>query len=612
MSLVLIADDNNESRYLLEVLLEQNGFQTVTATNGKEALEKARAHRPDLIVADILMPVMDGFALCKAWKSDEELKQIPFIFYTATYTEPKDIEFGLSLGADKFLIKPQEIDVLLQVFLEVLSRSGTATEVGPESSLEEEMEFLRQHNEVLFRKLEKKMADLEAVNRSLQGEIRTRHLAERSLRQSEKKLQSLLDALQKAHDELEQRVAQRTAELSQAYKKLETETAERANLEEQLRQSQKMEALGTLAGGIAHDFNNILAVMIGFTELVKDKQPKGSLEERRLQMIIKAGLRGREVIRRILTFSYQMPRENKPLRLSGIVNDTLKFLRASIPSTISIRTKVEAESHPILGDLVEMQQVLMNLCTNAAHAMRERGGTLDVEVSDYRVMPGNAHVGRMEPGLYTRLVVRDTGVGIAPEIKDKIFDPYFTTKKVGEGTGLGLSTVLGIIKQSHGSITVESAPGKGSTFTVYFPQVEEEGTIDEIVTGEPIPTGSERILFVDDEALVVMMGEGLLRELGYEVTSKTTSREALEVFRNDPFRFDLVITDQTMPDITGVELAKEILAIRPAVPVILCTGYSHLVDDDSARAAGIKGFAMKPLTKGEIARTVRKVLENRN
>jgi CheY-like chemotaxis protein len=215
----------------------------------------------------------------------------------------------------------------------------------------------------------------------------------------------------------------------------------------------------------------------------------------------------------------------------------------------------------------------------------------------------------MEPGLYTRLIVRDNGVGIAPEIRDKIFDPYFTTKKVGEGSGLGLSTAMGIVKHAHGSITVESAPGKGSTFTVCLPQVRETAMIDEVVTVEPIPRGSERILFVDDEALVVMMGEGLLRELGYDVTSKRSSREALEVFRNDPLRFDLVITDQTMPDMTGVELAKQMLAVRPEVPVILCTGFSHLVDDDSARAAGIKGFVMKPLTQGEIARIVRQVLD---
>ena len=417
------------------------------------------------------------------------------------------------------------------------------------------------------------------------------------------------EELRTSRDELEHRVQERTSELSQAYEKLAAEMTERTRVEEQLRQAHKMEALGRLSGGIAHDFNNILAIMMGFSELVKEKLPKGSQEEGHLQRVVEAGLRGREVIRQMLTFSHQMPREKKPLQLSGIVNDTLKFLRASIPSTISIRTKVEPESAPVLGDPVEIQQVLMNLCTNAAHAMRDKGGTLDVELSDYHVPPANARASSMEPGLYARLVVRDTGVGIAPEIRDKIFDPYFTTKKVGEGSGLGLSAVMGIVKHAHGSITVESAPGKGSTFTVYLPQVAQTAMIDEVLTVEPIPRGSERILFVDDEALVVMMGEGLLRGLGYEVTAKTSSRQALELLKQDPSRFDLVITDQTMPEMTGVELAKQILAVRPEVPVILCTGFSHLVDDDSAKAAGIKGFAMKPLTEGELARIVRQVLD---
>ena len=322
-----------------------------------------------------------------------------------------------------------------------------------------------------------------------------------------------------------------------------------------------------------------------------------------------AGLRGRELIRQMLTFSRQTPQEKKPLLLSTIVNETARFLRASIPSTISIRVNVESESGLILADPVQIQQVLTNLCTNAAHAMREKGGTLDIALSDFSVAPSNGDPHGIAPGLYMRLTVRDTGVGIPREIVDKIFDPFFTTKKLGEGTGLGLSVVMGIVKQSQGYITVESKPGRGSTFTVYFPKVAEKPIADAVASDEPIPTGSERILFVDDEKPLVLMGEALLAELGYEVTSRTSSREALELLKQDASRFDLVITDQTMPEITGVELAREILAIRPELPVILCTGFSHLVDADSAKAAGIKGFVMKPLTKREIARTVRAVLD---
>ena len=291
---------------------------------------------------------------------------------------------------------------------------------------------------------------------------------------------------------------------------VDADVTERQKLEAHLQQAEKMEALGTLTGGIAHDFNNILAAMMGFTELVKEKLPKGSREERHLQMVMDAGLRGRELIRQMLTFSRQTPQEKKPLLLSSIVNETSRFLRASIPSTISIRVNVESESGLVLADPVQIQQVLMNLCTNAAHAMREKGGTLDIALSDFSVSPSNGDPHGIAPGLYMRLTVRDTGVGIPREIVDKIFDPFFTTKKVGEGTGLGLSVVMGIVKQSQGYITVESEPGKGSTFTVYFPKVAEKPITDAAAGDEPIPTGSERILFVDDEKPLVMMGEALL------------------------------------------------------------------------------------------------------
>ena len=390
---------------------------------------------------------------------------------------------------------------------------------------------------------------------------------------------------------------------------VDSDVTERQKLEAHLQQTEKMEALGTLTGGIAHDFNNILAAITGFTELVKGKVPTGSKEERYLQMVMEAGLRGRELIKQMLTFSRQMPQEKKPLLLSTIVKETGKFLRASIPSTISIRVNVESESGFILADPVQIQQVLTNLCTNAAHAMREKGRTLDITLSDFSVSPSNGDPHGIAPGLYMRLTVRDTGIGIPREIVDRIFDPFFTTKKLGEGTGLGLSVVMGIVKQSQGYITVESEPGRGSTFTVYFPKVAEKPIADAVAADEPIPAGSERILFVDDERPLVMMGEALLAELGYEVTSRTSSREALQLLKQDPSRFDLVITDQTMPDMTGVELAREILAIRPELPVILCTGFSHLVNADAAKAAGIRGFVMKPLTKREIARTVRKALD---
>jgi PAS domain S-box-containing protein len=377
-------------------------------------------------------------------------------------------------------------------------------------------------------------------------------------------------------------------------------------LEAQLRQAQKMEALGTLAGGIAHDFNNILASIIGFGELIKDHVPKESREHRHAQRVLEAGIRGRDLVKQMLTFSRQTEQEKKPVRLSSIVTESVKLLRASIPSTVSIRTSLTSGSGVILGDTTQIQQIIMNLATNAAYAMREKGGTLDIELSDLSVGHNDSHA--MEPGLFMKLTVRDTGTGIPGDVIDRIFDPFFTTKGVGEGTGLGLSVVLGIVKQSGGHITVVSEPGRGSVFDVYFPQISETPAVGVTADEATIPGGHERVLFVDDEEALVEMGEELLSGLGYEVTCCTSSSKALTRFRRDPSRFDLVVTDQTMPGMTGVQLAAELLAIRP-IPVILCTGFSHTTNEESARAAGIKGFVMKPLTKREIAKTIRKVLD---
>jgi PAS domain S-box-containing protein len=416
------------------------------------------------------------------------------------------------------------------------------------------------------------------------------------------------EALQKAHDELELRVQERTKELQQACDNLIEETRERERAEALLRQAQKMEALGTLSGGIAHDFNNILAAIVGFSELALGRAAPGSQEKHHLQRIFEAGLRGRALIKQMLTFSRKTEQDKKPLQLSGIIEETMKLLGPSIPATISIRTDVRGESGLIFADPTQMEQVVMNLCTNAAFAMRERGGVLHVELSDVSVSASDGNPHGIKPGRYTRLTVRDTGAGMSPDITDKIFDPFFTTKQPGEGTGLGLSVVHGIVKQHDGYITVESTPGKGSTFAVYFPMIAG-GRETDAAGDHEIPTGSERILFVDDEEPLVELGEEVLAELGYEVTSRMSSGEALELLKADPHRFDLVITDQTMPEMTGVELAREILALRADMPIIMCTGFSHAVDADKAGSAGIRAFAMKPLTKREIARTIRRVLD---
>jgi PAS domain S-box-containing protein len=416
------------------------------------------------------------------------------------------------------------------------------------------------------------------------------------------------EALRKAYDELELRVEERTALLSEAYDDLKTETDERQAIEVQLRQAQKMEALGTLSGGIAHDFNNILAAIIGFSELLAGHAATGSPDERYLKRIMEASIRGRKLVRQMLTFSRNTEQQKTSLLLSSVITETVGLIRPTTPTTIDIRVAILSESGQILADPTQIQQVLMNLCTNAVFAMREEGGTLDIELSDFTVSPSSESPLDLIPGIYVKLVVRDTGTGMPADIMAKIFDPFFTTKTLGEGTGLGLSVVHGIIRQSNGYVTVESEPGKGTTFSVYLPQIGREAET-EAYHVDPTPIGTERVLFVDDEELLVEMGEEILAELGYKVTSSTSSKDALSLLREDPTCFDLVMTDQTMPDMTGIELAKEILVLRNDMPIIMCTGFSHIVDADKAKAAGIKAFAMKPLTKREIAKTIRRVFD---
>ena len=431
--------------------------------------------------------------------------------------------------------------------------------------------------------------------------------AEEALREHQRELEIRNRQLQNARDELEQRVQERTDELQNAYDKLMEETREREQAELQLRQAQKIEALGTLTGGIAHDFNNILAAMIGFAELARRKLREESQVKRHLGRVLDAGLRGRELIRQMLTFSRKAPHEKKPLHLSCVITETMGILRPSIPATIDIRVHVKRESGTILADPIQMEQVLMNLATNAAYAMRQNGGILEVELDDVSVS-STADPHGMKPGPYMLLRVRDTGVGMTEDVLARMYDPFFTTKEQGEGTGLGLSVAHGIVTECEGYIIAESRAGEGTTFSLYFPMTLEEAR-DERHIAEAIPTGHERILFIDDDETLVEMEQKTLTGLGYHVESRTSSREALSLLKLDPSRFDLLITDHTMPEMTGIELAREVLAVRPDMKVILCTGFSHTVSEESAQAAGIKAFAMKPLTRREIALTIRKALD---
>jgi signal transduction histidine kinase len=384
---------------------------------------------------------------------------------------------------------------------------------------------------------------------------------------------------------------------------------QKRRLEMQLVQAHKLEAIGTLAGGIAHDFNNILTPVIIHTEMALSKLDQDSPMRTHLDKVIIASKRARNLIGQILAFSRPEEPKRRLFKVSPIVKEALKLLRASLPSTIEIRQNIQAEAKSMVGDPTEIHQVLVNLCTNASYAMKKTGGILTVELTAL-VIPLHSEttsVG-LSPGEYLQLTVGDTGIGMPPEVVDRIFEPYFTTKQEGDGTGLGLARVHRIVTNYGGTITVSSSPEKGSKFKVLLP-VTANGQKEVAKPVRPPQTGSEQILFIDDEEVTVEAVHEMLEELGYQPVSKSNSKEALEIFRNDPRRFQLVITDQTMPEMTGMELAEKLLRIRPDIPIILSTGFSDAIEEQQLAKLGIHGFLTKPYDMHEFARIIRKTLD---
>lgn len=387
---------------------------------------------------------------------------------------------------------------------------------------------------------------------------------------------------------------------------------ERRQLEEQLRQSQKLEALGILAGGIAHDFNNILGTMLGYTELLLTQNAEGSPGREFLEHIYQAGERAADLVQQILTFSHAQEQRLQSLPLNLLAQEALKMIRAIIPANIKIISHIQAEPAPILGDPTQIHQILINLCTNASHAMRDSKGILEISLEEvpydvvYTVMP------ELPKNRYVRLQVHDTGCGMPPEIQEHMFEPFFTTKSIGEGTGLGLSVVHGIVKSHKGAINVESTPGLGTTFQIFFPMTTQRS--EDLSTREKSQfsgKGKESILLVEDEPPLVSLYTTALTELGYRVTTAQDGQEALDLFQVDPQHFDLIFTDQTMPNMTGAQLCQEVFRLRPEMPVILTTGYSDAISEHEAARMGIRQFLRKPVKLSTLIRSLQEVFQQK-
>lgn len=693
---ILSVDDKTENLYLMESMLRGYGYEPVSAHNGIEALQKLAEQPFDLIISDILMPGMDGFQLCYEVKKNEDLKTIPFIFYTATYTEKKDEELAFSLGASRFIIKPVEPEEFKKILASVLCEYVEGELPVPQPELEEEV-YLKAYNESLIHKLEDKLEQIEIANRKLKEaledkdkEIAERKRMEDALRISESKYRHLYDSMMDAvvSYDLEGKVKEcnhvflkmlgyenediiglsnkdlipekwlaleadivKNQILPNGYSDIyekeyrmkdgtvfpvevrtfllrddegnpfgmwsivrdirdrKQEDEERKRFEAKLVQIQKIEAIGALAGGIAHDFNNILSAIIGYADLAKLQMTKGGMAPTYINQILNAGTRAKELVKQILTFSRQSKQEMKPVMLSSIIEEALTLLKATLPSSIEIRRDLR-ESGLVMSEPGQIHQILMNICTNAAHAMSNTGGIIDIGLRKMKVDEEyETHGTELRPGPYLMLTVSDNGQGMAPEIMARIFEPYFTTKEIGHGTGLGLAIVYGIVRNHGGAITCASNLGKGTTFTIYLPELQPESFPIENHEEELLPSGTEKILFIDDEPVLAELAKKMLESLGYQMVVKTSSTEALEIFRKDPAGFDLVITDMTMPEMTGDRLAEKFLDIRHDILIILCTGYSEHISDDKAREIGIKEFIMKPLAMKELACTVRKVLD---
>ncbi len=380
-------------------------------------------------------------------------------------------------------------------------------------------------------------------------------------------------------------------------------------LEERTQQAQKLEAIGTLAGGIAHDFNNILSGIFGYTQLLQMKIEKGSKLSKYVDSIYQAGIRAKDLVLQILTFSRQSIQELRPLKVQDVVNEALKLIKSSIPSIITISADVQDDCGLVMADQTQIHQIVMNLCTNAYHAMEETGGQLITTLKELELITEDLKDPAMDPGRYACLSVIDTGTGIDQSVMDRIFDPYFTTKEKGKGTGLGLAVIHGIVRSHGGQISVTSEPGKGAEFRVLLPVIKDDPNMTSAASQMPILKGSEHILLVDDQKEVVEIEKQMLKELGYLVTARTGSLDALETFKADPDHFDLVITDMTMPNMTGDLLAVEIMQIRSDIPILMCTGFSEQMTDKKAKSIGIKGLLMKPMVIRDLSVMIRKVLD---
>lgn len=636
---ILIVDALPENREPLLESLKHCGYSLLIAVSGEEAVSIVKSRDIALILfsADIREGI-SGFKLLETLRENKKTKSIPVIFMTTRLISRDEIIQAYQAGVADFLTLPVDsvvIESKVRVFAEQFflrcsmeelsterlrsseakykslfdtSRDGIAF-MSLEGNIEKanqaycdmlgyamnELIFTtyQQHTPVKWRAQDSEILNNQVMKRDYSAEYKKEYI------RKDGSVFPVMVRIWLVRDN--QGVPLRLLKVVRDF-------TDQTRLEAQLRQAQKMESIGTLAGGIAHDFNNILGAIIGYAQLARYNLDDDGQAKKDIDHVLTAANRAKDLVKHILGFSRMSEHAMQPVQMHHIVKEALKLIRASLPSTIDIRQEISTGKTTIMADPTEIHQVIMNFCTNSLHAMEKTGGILTVELepvdADKIDLLGHPD---LKPGPHLRLMVSDTGCGIEPYHLDRIFDPYFTTKKKGTGTGLGLAVVHGIIKNHGGSVNVKSDPGKGTTMTVYFPR------LDSIINQEPLvpealPTGTETILFVDDELALVDIEKIMLQRLGYRVVSDSSSVSALKIFKEKPDQFDIVITDMTMPEMTGIELAREISEARPDIPIILCTGYNNSVTDDKVKEAGIDLLLLKPVEIKDLAEAIRALI----
>ncbi len=691
--LVVVVDDDSVFRKIIRTFLEKNGYRVVEAADGAAGLDVCQRQQVDLLLVDLNMPIMNGFAVLSELASGN--RELPVIVVSGS-GDSKDVVEALRLGAWDYLFKPiDDNTIVLHAIKTVLERARLIQEN-------------RDYQRGLEEKVKRKTIELSLVNSRLQevvestkrllgcGELKQsgrvileefgRHmnarggsiyrvvsnglehlhsldpghaepflpfplkensLFARALASSEPffvaDLETDVDcegsgwphyndnsilffpivdaagetiAIISLHSKNQPPFIVQDREIGMILASYASEVLQTAQMqvslkrsEEALMQSQKMEAIGTLAGGIAHDFNNILSAIIGYTDLSLYTGMLAANIRSNLEQIKKASNRARDLVQQILSFSRTEEFREEAVDIGPIVKEALKLLRAVIPATIEIDSRVPSGLGKIKTDPTRIHQVMMNLCSNATQAMESGSGLIRVTLEKLVRENFPADLVEIDTDHCFCLSVSDSGVGIPAGVLPRIFDPYFTTKQKGEGTGLGLAVVHGIVTQSGGTIRVSSEPGRGSSFRLYFPAAPIAADSEQQLPPDSMPRGTERILFVDDEASLAEVAREMLVRLGYQVDIFTSSVKALEQLREHPEHYHLLITDQTMPALSGIDLARRALVLQPLLPVILYTGYSTAVDGPEARQAGIKAFLMKPLSMTRLATVVRQVLD---